>query len=217
MRLVLLGPPGAGKGTLSEYLVEKYDCAHISTGDIFREHRQKQTDFGKLLASYMDKGLFVPDEIVLEIIGDYLKNKVGKRSFIFDGFPRSVAQAEALEKLLAEMEINLDGVVNLEVDTDLLVNRLVQRRVCPQCKCVYHLTNRPPVKEGICDHDGAALEHRADDREEVIKERMNQYVTNTAPLIDFYTKRQLLLSFDGSGKPVEVREAVFKKLSKLND
>ena len=216
MRLVLLGPPGAGKGTLSEALLERYDCCHISTGDIFREHQKNQTDFGKLLSSYIDKGQFVPDDIVLKIIGDYLKNQVGNKGFIFDGFPRTLAQASALEKLLADMNIALDAVVCLEVPTELLVKRLVNRRVCPKCKAVYHLINKKPINDGICDHDGTELMHREDDREDVIVERMRLYNKNTEPLIEFYKERGLLVSADGSASPQEVNQAVCLKLESLN-
>ncbi len=214
MRLVLLGPPGAGKGTLSEGLVKRYGCEHISTGDIFREHRQKQTDFGKLLASYIDKGSFVPDDIVLQIVGDHLRNMAGD-SFILDGFPRTLAQAEALEKMLADLKRGLDGVVCLNVSTELLVARLSQRRICPKCNAVYHLINRPPQVMGICDNDGIPIHFREDDHEEVIVERMKLYERNTAPLIDFYEKCGLLMSFDGSGTPEQVEQSVFAKLDSL--
>lgn len=217
MRLVLLGPPGAGKGTLSEALVKHFSCVHISTGDIFRAHQQALSEFGKLIASYIDKGLFVPDEIVLKIIADHLKQKVGGRGFVFDGFPRDIAQAEALEKLLDDFQIKLDAVINLEVATDLLVQRLVQRRVCPKCNAVYHLTNRPPQTPGICDADGETLQHRHDDYEEVIVQRMEQYNHKTAPLIDFYKKRGLLLSVNGADSPDKVSAQVIDALERLSE
>lgn len=215
MRLVLLGPPGAGKGTLSEALVNHFSCVHISTGDIFRAHQQKNSEFGKLIASYIDKGLFVPDDIVLKIIAEHLRVEVGEHGFIFDGFPRDIPQAEALEKLLAEMQIKLDAVVNLEVAVDLLVQRLVQRRVCPKCKAVYHLTNRPPQTAGICDVDGEPLQHRHDDYEEVIVQRMEQYAQKTAPLIEFYKQRGLLSTVSGADTPDKVSSQVIKSLEAL--
>ena len=134
MRLVLLGPPGSGKGTLSGTLTKEFQSVHISTGDIFREHQQNHTEFGRQISYYIDRGHFVPDKIVLNIIGEYLFNRVGKKGFIFDGFPRDIAQAEAFEALLAEMGIALDAVVSLDIPVEVAVQRLVQRRVCPQCK-----------------------------------------------------------------------------------
>ncbi|MDO5295042.1 MAG: adenylate kinase [bacterium] len=215
MRLVLLGPPGAGKGTLSEALVSHFSCAHISTGDIFRAHQQKNTEFGKLIASYIDKGLFVPDDIVLQIIAEHLRIEVGEQGFIFDGFPRDIPQAEALEKLLAELHIKLDAVINLDVAVDMLVQRLVQRRVCPKCKAVYHLINRPPQKPELCDFDGEPLQHRHDDYEEVIVQRMEQYTQKTAPLIDFYKKRGLLITVSGADTPDNVSSQVITSLEAL--
>ena len=216
MRLVLLGPPGSGKGTLSEALVKHFACVHISTGDIFRAHQQACSEFGKLIASYIDKGLFVPDDIVLKIIADHLRQKVAGRGFVFDGFPRDIAQAEALERLLNDFGVKLDAAVNLEVTADLLVQRLVQRRVCPQCKAVYHLTNKPPLKPGLCDVCGTELLHRHDDREDVIVQRMQQYEQKTAPLISFYKERGLLFSFDGADTPDNVSARVIKSLEDLS-
>lgn len=213
MRCILLGPPGAGKGTLSESLQKKFNICHISTGDMFREHMAAKTDIGKIASSYIEKGQLVPDQVVIDMAKDRIMRPDCSQGFLFDGFPRTVAQGEALNAMLAEMGTSLDTVILLEADDDMLVSRLTQRRVCGKCGAVYHLVNKPPVKEGICDADGELLIQRADDTEAVIKDRLRVYHEQTAPLVDFYEKLSLLLRVDASKKAHEVATDVLKALA----
>lgn len=213
MRCILLGPPGAGKGTLSESLQKEYNICHISTGDMFREHIAAKTDIGKLASSYIEKGQLVPDQVVIDMAKDRILRPDCSQGFLFDGFPRTVAQGEALNVMLREMGSALDAVILLEADDDMLVGRLSKRRVCGKCGAVYHLVNKPPVKEGICDLDGEQLIQRADDTEAVIKDRLRVYHEQTAPLVDFYDNLSLLIRIDGSNKASEVAADVLKALT----
>lgn len=194
MRCVLVGPPGCGKGTLSGFIVSEYGTAHISTGDIFREHRASQSDFGKRIAAYIDKGELVPDELVLDIVFDRLEKPDCTKGFILDGFPRTLAQAQALQDRLAKAGKPLDAVVAFSVPDSVLIGRLVTRRVCPKCNAVYNIKNFPPKVENICDKCGSELVHRPDDHEEVIKSRLDVYRTSTEPLLDYYRGLGLLLT-----------------------
>ncbi len=198
MRCVLVGPPGCGKGTLSSYIISKYGVTHISTGDIFREHRASQSEFGKKIASYIDKGELVPDELVLDIVFDRLQKPDCDKGFIFDGFPRTVAQAEALQERLEKAGKPLDAVIAFNVPDSVLVDRLVTRRVCPSCNAVYNIKNRPPKEDNVCDLCHHELVHRADDHEDVIASRLKVYRDSTAPLIDYYSNKGLLVTLDGS-------------------
>ena len=208
MRLVILGPPGAGKGTQAASIVDTFDVVHISTGDIFRENIKNDTELGKKAKSYMDRGELVPDEVVNEIVVDRLKKDDVQKGFLLDGFPRTVNQAVALDAALEAMGQKLDRVINIVVDKNLLVERAVGRRVCPKCGRTYHVVNQPPKVEGKCDADGEKLIQRDDDTEETVKTRIGVYEKQTSPLIDYYKAQGLLLDVDGSGAIEEVFESI---------
>ncbi|MFY9213876.1 MAG: adenylate kinase [Tissierellaceae bacterium] len=202
MRIILLGPPGVGKGTQASNIVKKYNIPHISTGDIFRANIKSGTELGITAKSYMDKGLLVPDEIVVSIVQDRLAQDDCKDGFLLDGFPRTVEQAEALDIELDKMGIKLDKVVNIDADKDVLIARVTGRRICKECGATYHVINNPPKVEGVCDIDGGELYQRADDTEETVATRIQVYLEQTQPLIDYYRKKGLLLDVDGT-KPIE--------------
>lgn len=197
MRLVLLGPPGVGKGTQASNIVKRYSIPHISTGDIFRANIKEGTELGLTAKGYMDKGLLVPDELVVSIVKDRLSKEDCKDGFLLDGFPRTVEQAEALDNELSEMGIKLDKVVNIEADEDVLIQRVTGRRICRECGATYHIKNMPPKVEGVCDIDGGTLYQRDDDKVETVKTRINVYFEQTQPLIDYYKAKGLLLDIDG--------------------
>src|SRR5690554_1915675 len=202
MRIILLGPPGVGKGTQPPNIVKKYNIPHISTGEILREKIKSGTELGITAKSYMDKGLLVPDEIVVSIVQDRLAQDDCKDGFLLDGFPRTVEQAEALDIELDKMGIKLDKVVNIDADKDVLIARVTGRRICKECGATYHVINNPPKVEGVCDIDGGELYQRADDTEETVATRIQVYLEQTQPLIDYYRKKGLLLDVDGT-KPIE--------------
>ncbi|MBQ7529422.1 adenylate kinase [bacterium] len=214
MRCVLVGPPGCGKGTLSGSLIEKLQITHISTGDIFREHRATKSEFGQKIASYIDKGELVPDELVLDIVFDRLEKPDCAKGFIFDGFPRTVAQAEALQARLAKAGKPLDVVIAFSVPDEVLIQRLITRRVCPNCNAVYNIVNKPPKVENICDNCQHELVHRSDDHEEVIQNRLDSYRKSTAPLLDYYEKQNLLFNVDGSRGSMAVEKDVLDYIAK---
>ena len=208
MRAVLLGPPGAGKGTQAVRLVEKYNVPHISTGDIFRKNIKEGTELGKKAQEYMNSGKLVPDELVVDLVKDRLLQDDCKNGYLLDGFPRTIFQAEQLDKFLAEQGQQLDAVINFEVDYDTLIVRLTGRRVCKSCGAGYHITNMPPKKEGVCDRCGGELEQRKDDTKETAVNRIAVYEESTAPLIDYYTKTGALRNFDGKTDPDELLEEI---------
>lgn len=212
MKLVILGPPGAGKGTQAESIIEKYNIPHISTGDIFRENINNETELGKKAKGYMDKGILVPDEVVIEIVEDRLQRDDCKNGFLLDGFPRTVQQAVSLDAMLDRMGTKLDRVVNIEVDPKILVERAVGRRICKTCGATYHVKFNPPKVEGVCDKDGTPLIQRADDTEETVSTRIQVYLDQTTPLIDYYKAQSLLLNVDGEQEISEVFNAVVKGL-----
>jgi len=204
MVYVLFGPPGAGKGTQGARISAEYGIPTISTGAIFRENVAAGTPLGMVVRDYMEKGKLVPDEVVIKLVQDRVKQPDCASGFLLDGFPRTVTQAENLEVMLGESGITLDGVLDFEVDEEELIRRLSGRRVCPQCGATYHVINMPPKKPDECDQCGAKLEQRADDMPESVRMRLREYEAKTAPVLDFYRERNLLHVIDASGTPDEV-------------
>lgn len=197
MRLILLGPPGAGKGTQAEFIVENFEVPHISTGDIFRKNIKEGTELGIRAKSFIDKGALVPDSLVVEIVEARLKEADCTNGFLLDGFPRTVFQAEELDKVLEKMGEDLTAVLNIKVNPELLVARAVGRRICKSCGATYHVTNNPSAVEGICDKCGGELYQRSDDIEETVANRINVYMNETSPLIHYYEERGKLVNVDG--------------------
>lgn len=208
MRLILLGPPGAGKGTQAKTITDDYGIPQISTGDILRAAVREGTAMGVRARAYMDSGALVPDEVVIGIVRERLEQPDCTAGFILDGFPRTVGQADALDASLAAMNYDLQVVVSLEVDEDSLVERLTGRRTCRSCGRGYHVSNDPPQQAGLCDQCGGELFQRDDDREETIRHRLSVYREQTSPLIDYYGRRGLLRSIDGMADIAEVRSAI---------
>ncbi len=197
MKIVLLGAPGAGKGTQAEVLVKKLFLPHISTGDMFRAAISAGTELGLAAKDYMDKGQLVPDEVTVGIIRDRISQADCREGFLLDGFPRTLAQAEALDTLLTEMKTSLTAVLNISVPTDKLITRLTGRRMCRDCGAIYHLLYNAPQKENACDACGGELYQRSDDKEDTVRNRLQVYETQTAPLIAYYTEKGLLHEING--------------------
>ncbi|AHM55511.1 adenylate kinase Adk [Peptoclostridium acidaminophilum DSM 3953] len=212
MRLVLLGPPGAGKGTQALSIVQKYDIPHISTGDIFRKNIKEGTELGKQAKDYMDKGLLVPDELVVEIVKSRLMEDDCKAGFLLDGFPRTVNQADELDKVLGGMNMNLDKVVNIEVDKSILIGRAVGRRMCRNCGAAFHIEFNPSKEAGKCDICGGELYLRDDDNEETVTKRIEVYLDQTTPLVEYYTQKGILVNIDGQQSIGKVLEDIVKAL-----
>lgn len=208
MKLILLGPPGAGKGTQSKYLMDNYSIPQISTGDILRAAVKSQTAMGLKAKAFMDAGALVPDEVVIGIVRDRLQEKDCAQGFILDGFPRTVPQADALQQVLADLGKELDVVISLRVDNEALVERLTGRRTCAACGRGYHVRFDPPRVESVCDDCGGALRQRDDDREETIRQRLQVYDLQTAPLIAYYRDRGLLAEVDGMATIDDVQQQI---------
>jgi adenylate kinase len=208
-KLMMLGPPGAGKGTQAQKLAAKLDIPQISTGDMLRAAKKKGTELGKAAAGYMDRGDLVPDEVVIGIVEESLKDPEVAGGFILDGFPRTVEQAEAL----ANMGVELEVVLNIQVADEVLIERLAGRRACINCGATYHVEYSAPSTEGVCDKCGSEIVQRADDQPESIKARLVAYESKTAPLIDFYRSRGNLVDIDGERSPAEVLSAIEEALA----
>ena len=204
MRLVLLGAPGAGKGTQAKKLIEKFSIPQISTGDILRKAVADGTPLGKEAKSYMDKGELVPDSVVIGLVKERIAQDDCKKGYILDGFPRNTAQAEVLDKVLAEMGAPLDTALSVDVDKDVLMKRLTGRRTCKSCQQMYNVYFSPSKKEGVCDKCGGELFQRDDDKEETIRKRLDVYDAQTAPLMDYYKKKGVLKSVMGLGDINEI-------------
>ncbi len=204
MRLILLGPPGAGKGTQAKMLEEKFGIPQISTGDILRKAVGNDTPLGKKAKAYMGDGQLVPDEIVIELIKEKIKEDDCACGFILDGFPRTIVQAEKLSETLEEMKLDIDAVIDFEVDLNELTVRLTGRRSCLDCGAMFHDETRPPRKRGVCDHCGHELYQRPDDNKETILKRLEVYDNETAPLKDYYRKRGNLKTLEGRGSVDEI-------------
>ena len=212
--IILMGPPGAGKGTLAKQLKSALDLVHISTGDMFRENIKAQTELGKLAQSYIDHGDLVPDSVTIEMLKARLAEKDCEKGFLLDGFPRTLPQAEALEKLSKEINRPIEVVVNLDCDNNALIRRISGRRVCKNCGAPYHIVTMKPKVEGVCDLCGGPLYQRADDNEEALKVRLDHYVKDTKPLLDFYRERGLLENFNSLVGSVELFNQVSTYLNK---
>lgn len=209
MNIILFGAPGAGKGTQSEFLINRLGMTQISTGDLFRAAIKNKTDLGRKAQEYMDKGQLVPDSIVIGMVEEVLKN--GVKNFVLDGFPRTVAQAEALDALLGKMNLSIDKSIFLEVPMAVLMSRLTGRRVCRNCGAVYHVDSKPTRKDGICDNCGGEVYQRNDDKAEVIGTRLKAYEEFTSPLKAFYQRTGKYVEVDGD----RATETVFGEIKKL--
>lgn len=215
MRLVIMGPPGAGKGTQSALISSKYGIPHVSTGDMFREILKRSDDLANRIRKYVESGELVPDELVVEMVRDRICRPDCERGFILDGFPRTVAQAEALDRMLESAGKELNAALYLRVSEEAVVRRLSRRRVCESCGAIYHLDYNPPKRPRVCDRCGGRLIQRDDDREEVIRERLRVYHEQTEPLINYYGEKGLLVEIDGCKEIHEVWEDVQRVLDPL--
>lgn len=211
MKLIMLGAPGAGKGTQAKKIAEKYSIPHISTGDIFRWNIKNETELGKKAKGFMDDGLLVPDELVLELVADRLAKEDALAGFVLDGFPRTIPQAESLDQTLQRIGSKIDYAINVEVADDKIVTRMAGRRACVKCGATYHLVNIPPKAEGICDQCGSELILRPDDEPETVLKRLKVYHEQTQPLIDYYQEQQVLVSVDGT---LEIND-IFNQITEL--
>ncbi|WP_414045112.1 adenylate kinase [Macrococcus equi] len=215
MNIILMGLPGAGKGTQASEIIKKYPIPHISTGDMFRAAIKNNTELGQKAKSYMDNGELVPDEVTIGIVRERLLEEDAKRGFLLDGFPRTVEQAVALNEMLAAVDRKIEGVINIDVQEEELMNRLTGRRICETCGTTYHLVFNPPKVDGICDIDGGKLYQRADDNPETVRTRLDVNIKQTKPLIDFYTKQGVLFNVDGSKDIKDVTTEVENVLNQL--
>ena len=198
MKIIMLGAPGAGKGTQPKMIADKYNVPHISTGDIFRANIKNGTELGKEAKTYMDKGLLVPDELTVKILLDRVAQDDCKNGYVLDGFPRTIPQAEVLDKALTELGDKIDFAIDVDVPDANIIRRMSGRRACLACGATYHIEHVPPKAEGICDRCGEALVLRDDDKEETVKNRLNVYHEQTQPLIEYYTAKNILKTVDGT-------------------
>jgi adenylate kinase len=217
VRLVLVGPPGAGKGTQAEFIAEHFKVPKISTGDIFRANVSGGTDLGKLAKKYMDAGDLVPDEVTIAMVRDRLAQDDAKDGFLLDGFPRTIGQADELDAILSELGTALSVVLDLEVDNDEVVRRLSGRRLCKKCGHVWHVEFDPPKVENVCDRCGGELYHRDDDYPETVRHRLEVYTQQTRPLIEYYDSRGQLVNMDAHGPVEDVTERAIALLSPFAD
>lgn len=210
MKIIMLGAPGAGKGTQAKMIAEKYSIPHISTGDIFRANIKNGTELGKEAKSYMDKGELVPDELTVRILLDRVANDDCKNGYVLDGFPRTIPQAKVLDEELSKTGDSIDFAIDVDVPDENIIKRMSGRRACLTCGATYHIVHVPPKKDGICDKCGSELVLRDDDKEETVKNRLGVYHQQTQPLIDFYKEKNILKSVDGTVEMMEVFESIVK-------
>jgi len=216
VNLILLGPPGAGKGTQCKRIVDRYAMVHLSSGDILRAERSAGTDLGRKAQTYMDSGALVPDELIIRMMIGAIKK--APDGYVLDGFPRTVAQAKALDDALDAAGEEVDGIVNLVIDDQIIIRRMTGRRSCPKCGAVYHVENLKPLVDGICDKDGEELVQRADDKPEVVANRLKTYHDQTSPVLGYYQKTgKEILTIDAARKPEDVTASVFAELDSLSD
>lgn len=207
--LIIFGPPGAGKGTQSDAIKDKLSVYHLSTGDMLREAIKNETETGNLAKKFTDAGKLVPDEVVIKIVEEKVASLGADKGILFDGFPRTLAQAEALDAMLSGLGRTVDTVICIDVPDDNIVNRLTGRRMCMTCNIIYHIAAKPPKQEGICDQCGKALITRDDDNESVIRQRLNTYHEQTSPVIGYYREKGVLKEIDGTGTPQEASDEIF--------
>ncbi len=212
MKIIMLGAPGAGKGTQAKMIAEKYSVPHISTGDIFRANIKNGTELGAKAKEYMDKGLLVPDELTCDLVVDRIQQEDCKNGYILDGFPRTIPQAEALDNALTKLNESIDYAINVEVPDENIVNRMSGRRACVGCGATYHIKYNAPAKENVCDTCGAELVLRDDDKPETVQKRLTVYHEQTQPLIDYYTKKGVIAEVDGTVDMQDVFAAICKIL-----
>ena len=208
MKIIMLGAPGAGKGTQAKMIADKYKVPHVSTGDIFRANIKNGTELGKEAKQYMDKGLLVPDELTVKILLDRVAQADCENGYVLDGFPRTIPQAEVLDKALTELGDKIDYAIDVKVPDENIIKRMSGRRACLACGATYHIEHIPPKKEGVCDRCGEALVLRDDDKEETVKNRLNVYHEQTQPLIEYYTGKGILKEVDGTVPMDQVFEAI---------
>ncbi|MDB4897111.1 MAG: adenylate kinase [Firmicutes bacterium] len=215
MHIILMGPPGAGKGTQAALLAEQEQIPHISTGDIFRANMGQGTPLGKLAKQYVDAGKFVPDDVTNAMVKDRLAQDDCKKGFILDGYPRTADQAQALAGMLADLSLSLDGVVKIDVPDPLLVERAEGRRVCRNCGATYHVKFNPPAVPGVCDKCGGELYQRSDDTAEKLQVRLTEYHQQTAPVLEYYQSKGLVKTVDGDQPMASVTAAIKKAVAKV--
>ncbi len=212
MKIIMLGAPGAGKGTQAKKIADKYSIPHISTGDIFRANIKEGTELGKKAKTYMDQGLLVTDELVVDLVVDRVQQDDCSNGYVLDGFPRTIPQAESLDAALEKLGDKIDYAINVEVPDENIIRRMSGRRACLACGATYHLVHIPPKKEGICDNCGKELVLRDDDKPETVTKRLNVYHEQTQPLIDYYTTKNVLAEVDGTKDMEEVFQDIVKVL-----
>ena len=212
MKIIMLGAPGAGKGTQAKMIAEKYSIPHISTGDIFRANIKNGTELGKEAKKYMDQGQLVPDELTVKILLDRVANDDCKNGYVLDGFPRTIPQAEVLDEALAKLGDSIDYAIDVNVPDENIINRMGGRRACVTCGATYHVVHVPPKTENICDKCGSELILRDDDKPETVKKRLDVYHEQTQPLIDFYTKKNVLKTVDGTVDMMDVFASIVEIL-----
>jgi len=211
MNILIMGPPGAGKGTQASRIASFYEIPHISTGDMFRAEIKQGSDLGKKIKSYLDSGQLVPDEVTVEVVKKRLQQADTQKGFLLDGFPRTIPQAEALDGILKEMGRSLDLVINIKVDPQVLLDRMTGRRVCQKCGATYHVVNQPPRVEGVCDQCGGELYQRSDDTVETVSNRLDVYQKQTAPLLEYYQQRGIVAEINGE----QSIDDVFKEIQEV--
>ena len=213
MKIIMLGAPGAGKGTQAQMIADKFNIPHISTGDIFRANIKNGTELGKKAKEFMDKGLLVPDELTVQLLLDRVANDDCKNGYVLDGFPRTIPQADVLDAELTKLGDKVDFAVNVDVPDENIVRRMSGRRACLKCGATYHIEHIPPKKEGICDKCGSELVQREDDKPETVQNRLSVYHEQTQPLIDYYNKKNILKTVDGTKDMQEVFNEIVKILN----